>query len=520
MLKLLQMKKIFNFRLFLLLAICLLVASFFATYIFVAEKLKLVMFLIFVSLFVVSLILLVSFKRKFLGVISILLLFVALPFISNYAKSKSLSENVKYEDSAVFLTGKISGNYKFTTSGNLEILLDDVSFDYDNQEVKLNGKVVIYTKPENLDLSKLDAGVVLKVKTKLSAFTLARDNLSRSLSYLNRGIVASGFSMFYNITVTNESRASVKDKICLAVFNKLENADVKYSEIGYAMMFGDSNVLTDEVKNSFRATGIAHLLAVSGLHVSLIVLMLSFVLRKLKVNYKLNFALSIVFLSFYCYLCDFSVSVLRASLMALFSLYASMRGKCYDNLSVLSIAAIIPVLISPIEMLNISFVLSFTAVLSIILLSKPLVRILNKVFYEKFSNVLALNIAVQIGLFAANVFYFGRFSLLGIFANLIAVPIASTAFIVLVATTCLAFVFPFMDFLIKAFGLLMSVVVKFNGWISTFDVTLRFGMVSPYAMLVMFVFMFMISDYVFAGKKKKCLFAASSIGLTLFLLLI
>lgn len=508
-----QMKKIINFRLTLTFVIAMMVATIFATYVFVSKNAKLTTFFILLGIFAVIFITFCVFKKKMLLFLSSLFLIAAIPFLSLYFTSVKLNNNLNFENKTVTLAGTVSGNYKFTTSGNLELLIDDVVIDNSHN---LNGKVSIYTNPENLDLSKLKSGACLTIKTKLSFFTIDRE-ISKSLSFLNRNIVASGYAMFYNINLTGENNESLKDIVCNRVYENLKDSNVKYADIGYALLFGDSNVLDADLKTSFRATGIAHLLAVSGLNVSIIILIFNFLLKKLKVSYKFNLVLSLIFLSFYCYLCDFSVSVVRASLMALFALYATIRGKAYDNLSVLSLVAILIMIVSPIEMFNISFVLSFSAVLSIMLLAKPISRSLNKVFYSKLADTLSINFAVQIGLLVTNLFYFGKYPVLGVFANLVAVPIATTSFVVLVIGVVLSSILPFMSFVNHGFGLLMDVVVRFNSWIANIGFDLRAGSVPWLSILVMFIFMFVVSDYVFVKKKTKAI-VASSLALTCALL--
>ncbi len=497
------MKKICNFRPMFLLAVLFMIATAVATFFAVSIKSKLIVFFIIYGLLIITILLTLTFKRKFLIFISVALLFIAFPFISMAKSGYTLNKNLVYAGKDVNVYGKISGNYKFTTTGNLEILLDDIKVD----DRKLNGKVAIYTKPENMDLSKLNIGRYISVETTLSWFTLEKD-LSRSLSFLNRNIVASGFALFYKFDFTDRVSSSIKDKICSNVFEILDNGDVKYSEVGYAMLFGDTNVLDTNLNSSFRSTGIAHLLAVSGLNVSIIVLLFNFLLKKLKVSYKFNFIVSFIFLSLYCYLCNFSPSVVRASLMAMFSLYATIRGKAYDNLSVLSLIAILVMLISPIEMFNISFVLSFSAVLSIILLASIQTRILDKVFYNKLSGSLSLNIAVQVGLFVTNLFYFGKYPVLGIIANIIAVPIATTAFMFLIIGVLTTGVFPFMNIFNKVFGYLMEVVVKFNNWIASIGFDFRAGGISVIAIMLMFAFMYIVSDYVFVKKRTKVMISS------------
>lgn len=512
------MKRLFNFRLFLLLAILMLVATSLATYVFHVQKTRLIFFIICVSLSLISVVLFMIFKYKLIKIFAISLFVIAIPLILICAKSFHFNRNLCLNNEDIIIYGKLSGGYKLTSYGSLELVLDDVLIKHLDNEIDVDGMVAIYTNPENLDLSKFSAGTYLSVETNLKFYNLEED-VSRSVRYLNRGIVASGYSAFYNISLTGDVDDSLRDKIHAGVFNSLNDSEMKHPDVAYAMLFGDTSVLHEDLKDSFRATGIAHLLAVSGLHVSIIILLFGFVLKKLKVGVKLNLIISSMFLLFYCYLCNFSVSVIRASLMALFSLYALLRGKAYDNLSVLSLIAVVVLLINPLEMFNVSFVLSFSAVLSIILMSGPIKRIFDKVFCDKFSNVLAVNVSVQIGLLFTNIYYFGRYPLLGIFANMIAVPIVTFAFNILVVGVILSEIFPFMSFINLGFGYLMDVVVKFNAWVARLGMNLVFRNIPVLVMVLMFLFMFVLSDYFFANKRAKVITSTSllvAIGLLMF----
>src|SRR5699024_3841111 len=100
-----------------------------------------------------------------------------------------------------------------------------------------------------------------------------------------------------------------------------------------------------------------------------------------------------------------------------------------DNLSVLSFVAVLILLVDPLKMYNISFVLSFSAVLSIILLASPIKRFLFRYFKPKMASTLSLNLAVQFGLLVINAYYFERYQLLGLLCNLISVPLSMFSFI-------------------------------------------------------------------------------------------
>ena len=75
--------------------------------------------------------------------------------------------------------------------------------------------------------------------------------------------------------------------------------------------------------------------------------------------------------------------------MAIILNYSYIRGKPYDRLSVLALLAGVILIVNPMQLFNISFILSFFAVLSIILLCDPIKRLLNKIFYDNANNFVA-----------------------------------------------------------------------------------------------------------------------------------
>ena len=125
----------------------------------------------------------------------------------------------------------------------------------------------------------------------------------------------------------------------------MSSPDTFFTDIGYAMLFGESDILEDEVNDSFKYSGVAHLLAVSGFHISVIVSVLVFLLNKLKANKGVMISVVGVILAFYAYLCSFSPSVIRAILMSLLLMYANIKNKEYDRLSALSLSLIVILLL-------------------------------------------------------------------------------------------------------------------------------------------------------------------------------
>lgn len=511
------MKNIMNFRITLCCIISLLVAVICATFLFVTKNSKLIVFFILAILFIIFLICWFKFRLKVLAVITVTIFVVSLPILSLYFKCCKIEKIEKFDNKEVMVYGRICENWTKTNSGSVKVILDNVEIFDDEESEKVDGKVIVYISSKNLEKSNLKIGRFIYAHTRINVFNL-KDDISKSASFLSRGYVAVCSSYFYEISYTDTFDVTLRDKIKNGVYENAKNIDVDYFDIGYSMLFGDTTKLDYDTKSIFQTTGIAHLLAVSGFHVSVILLILNFILRKMKSPLIVNIILTSLLILFYAYLCEFSVSVIRASLMALFALYAKYRNKPYDNLSVLSLIAVILLLINPLELFNISFVLSFVSVLSIILLVPIFTRFFSKYFYDRFASMLALNLSVQFGVLATSIYYFGYFNPLSILANFVSVPIAMLSFIVFIFVMLLSAISPIFTFTGKLFEVGMGVIVKFNYFIMNLNCTINFEKVSVIIIPIMILLMFICSDYVFVNRRNKVLSSmilVATIGLLL-----
>ena len=146
---------------------------------------------------------------------------------------------------------------------------------------------------------------------------------------------------------------------------------------------GDKSMLDEEIKNTFSNVGIAHLLAISGLHISIIVAILSLILDKLKAKRVVKLVVMFVLLLLYCYVCNFSPSVVRASLMSLMFLFSGVMGEKYDKVNAMSFSAILILIVKPLYIFDAGFLLTYFCVFSIFTLYKPFVKLLKKLKIKK-----------------------------------------------------------------------------------------------------------------------------------------
>ena len=132
-----------------------------------------------------------------------------------------------------------------------------------------------------------------------------------------------------------------------------------------AMFLGDKTELSSEEKRLYEENGVAHLLAVSGLHVSIVGGMLFRFLRKRKFSYAVSCICSSFVLLFYAIMTGFGNSVFRAVIMFLIFLLAQYFGAEYDMVTSMSLAGILMLYDSPLRILESGCIISFTSIFAI-----------------------------------------------------------------------------------------------------------------------------------------------------------
>ncbi len=496
------MRKLLNFRMMLILALSLLVASLTATYFLYSKTLMIVTICLLILTFAILIGFSIFTKRKIFYVFASIVLVLVLPFLNLFCKIDKYDSIYKFNNTESMVYGRISENYQITSGTNVKLMLDDVRLSNKDNNKHIGGNFVIYINSANIDRSNFKVGRYISLSAKIHIYEFDGKN-EKALSNLSRNVVGYGSSTFKYIEFTDKFNYELRDRVKQSTFDLMNAVDVPYLDIGFTMLFGDKTYIDQDVNSIFRTTGIAHLLAVSGLHVSIIVMVICYILKKLKSSNLVQFIAVSIFVVFYMYICNFSVSVVRAGLMAMFILYAKVRGKAYDNLSILSLVLCILLLINPLYIFNVSFVLSFSSVLAIILLIAPFERFFKKFLKPKFASSLALNCSVQVGLTITSAYYFGKVSLLSFLCNLISVPIAVVAFVLYILMIFVVAILPFMKFVLYIYGYLMSLVVKFNYLVSQIDLTLFFTEFSIIYDIILKFLIFVVSDYCFASKQTK-----------------
>ena len=197
----------------------------------------------------------------------------------------------------------------------------------------------------------------------------------------------------------------------------------KQAGIVVAMILGDKIGLDKDTKEAYQASGIAHILAISGLHIGLIFVALYKLIKKIKLNNSITVLLTSIILVFYCYLTGSSISTIRAVIMIMVVMLAQIFGRNYDLITSASTTALILLLVNPLYLLDIGFLFSFSSVIGISILTP----IINKYIKSKnnFTALFSVSIAAYISTLPILIYFYYEIPLYSIIINIIVIPLLS-----------------------------------------------------------------------------------------------
>jgi competence protein ComEC len=194
--------------------------------------------------------------------------------------------------------------------------------------------------------------------------------------------------------------------------------------IATGLLVGEKGDIDFDTYKTFQRGGAASILAVSGLHFTIILAFLFFALTLLRIHRKWAMFVCAIFMIIYAGVVGFTISATRALIMCLTFIISKLLARKSDMLSILSFAFIVCLVLNPISIFRIGFILSFGAVFAIIMLTEIFQSKMNKL-PNKLSSLLAVSLSASIGTAPLVINFFSYFSLIGVVANIIIIPVAS-----------------------------------------------------------------------------------------------
>ena len=222
----------------------------------------------------------------------------------------------------------------------------------------------------------------------------------------------------------NKINLQIKENIN-KVFNKENSAILK------GLLLGDNQDIEEEIKENFQTTNISHILAISGMHISYIIVGIQFLFQKWLGKRKTKI-ITICFLLVYFFITGFSASIFRATTMGILLMLSSIFYRKNDVWNAISISLFLILIYNPFLILDIGLQLSYLGTIGIILFYKTVLSILKKIKFPK-KEILSVTISAQIMIFPLIIYYFHTvgtyFLIANLFVSIIIGPIVVLSFI-------------------------------------------------------------------------------------------
>lgn len=252
----------------------------------------------------------------------------------------------------------------------------------------------------------------------------------------------------------------ISNKIFLSIKQSIVNKfNPEESSIILGILLGYTQNIDEDVKENFSNSNISHILAVSGMHITYIVLLVSIICEKVSGKKISKIVTSFVLIA-YMVITGFGASVVRAGIMGILRLLSKVMYRKNDTCTSISIAILITLIYNPFLIKSISVVLSYLATIGILLMNKNILTFLSKIKIKKKGHlyrpkytinknvsrilkqvyeILSVSFSAQIFIFPIIIVYFHKigltFFITNFFVSLIIGPIIIISFIFLISSS-------------------------------------------------------------------------------------
>ena len=446
-------------------------------------------------------------------------------------KNKNLNARKTIICIIVFLAFFIRGAYEQKTNTthisdekNIDIILtiDDriqVNGNYLKGIAKLNKEKVLFTyilkdEKEKTFFKEYFQGGMLKVNADIEDIGEKKNFYSFDYKKYNENK-----GIFKNVKVNDiknfEENKGIISKIKIwriSLGNKIHK-EISFDKSGYieALIFGDKAYLEKDEIINYKNLGTSHLLAISGLHLGVLISLIYFILLRLRFSVEIIEKIVFLVIPFYMLISGFSPSVLRAGGMIMF--YIIFRKKDMTKLEALLTTFILMLFINPLLIFDIGFELSFLITFCL-LMSDDFLSGSKNIFTSGFKISLVSSLA-SLPILVMN---FYTFSYISIISNIFLVPIFSLVIFPLVLISYVVFLFSSTMFNV-IFKPILNISFSFFDKIQ--DLFLNFSPVvigrhNNYVGVIIFIFILGILIYL---NKNKFLLATLGVLLLFFTLL-
>ena len=280
---------------------------------------------------------------------------------------------------------------------------------------------------------------------------------------------------------------------------RIDKYDTKTSSYLKAFILGDTSSIDSSTKENYRILGISHLLATSGMHISLFTGILMFLLKKINMKEFIRYLIIFVFLLFYMFLTGFTPSILRSGVCFIFNSINKLLKLEVKSINVFIYAVSIIIFINPFIVYNMGFIFSSVTSFYLICFSS----IINK--SSGIRKSIIISFIANLATFPLVIYNYFEINLLGVIYNIFFIPIIS---IVIFPLSLISFIiFPISKVLllfINVVEYIMNCLVKIHSVL----------ILSKPSILLIIIYYIVITIvlYCFSKNKKRAIFLFLMLG--------
>lgn len=294
----------------------------------------------------------------------------------------------------------------------------------------------------------------------------------------------------------NSFWGSMRETVKQILYTHLSNHN---ASVATALVLGDKSELSAERRNAYANAGAMHVLAVSGMHVGILLGFLQWLFYRISWLRKRSIyvVVALIFVWTFAFLTGLSASVLRASLMFSILALGQLRGYSFFSINALFVSALVILFLDPSALFHIGFQLSFLAMLGISFFFGPIRNLVNSrsKLVNYFWDGTALGLAAQIGTIPISLYYFHQFPSYFILTNLGLLVLAGGALIsvfIMMILTWIPFVGGLIGYVVDIIFTLLNEFIEFindlPGTISSGYTPTQLWVLAIYIMLVVLIY--------------------------------
>lgn len=427
-----------------------------------------------IPFFILFLLIVFIFSKKILRTLIGLILFFFLGFFLVFIQNDTNYPNhyVKHLENdslAVVKIRKILKENQYNRKYEAEVIqLGDVL---------TKGKVLVnISKEDTINALFVDDLLVLKADFKAINAPYNPYQFNYKLYLQKQGISQQLFlknNQYKHLKPINNSWLGYANLFRNKIQRSLEKFNFKPNELAVinALLLGNRENISKQLLEDYANAGAIHILAVSGLHVGIILLLLSTLLKpleQLKNGKFLKTVIVVLSLWVFAFIAGLSASVIRAVTMFTFVAIGLFFNR--NNIVLFSLISSLFFLLifNPLFLFDVGFQLSYLAVFGIVILQPKMYSIWqpNYKIMDKFWQLATVSLAAQIGVLPLSLYYFHQFPGLFMLSNLIIVPLLGFILIGGIVVIILALLNVLPQFLADFYGLIISLMNNFVSWIS------------------------------------------------------